>query len=96
MSLPIEVEQEDDGRWLAEIPDLPGVLAYGPTPDEAIAKVRDLGIRALADRDEQSLFGAPYPCIGFFIGLVVAGAFWFVPIPVALIVWAFDLKREFA
>ena len=52
MPLPIEVEQEDDGRWLAEIPDLPGVLAYGVTPAEAISRVQALGLRALADRVE--------------------------------------------
>jgi predicted RNase H-like HicB family nuclease len=52
MPLPIEVEQEDDGRWLAEIPDLPGVLAYGATQAEAIARVQALGLRTLADRVE--------------------------------------------
>jgi predicted RNase H-like HicB family nuclease len=52
MSLPIEVEQEADGRWMAEIPDLPGVLAYGASSAEAISKVRALGLRALADRVE--------------------------------------------
>lgn len=52
MSLPIEVEQEDDGRWLAEIPDIPGVLAYGTTRDEATASARVLALRVLADRVE--------------------------------------------
>ena len=52
MSLSIEIEQEDDGRWLAEIPDLPGVLAYGPTRDEAAASARALALRVLADRLE--------------------------------------------
>jgi predicted RNase H-like HicB family nuclease len=52
MPLPIEVEREDDGRLLAEIPDLPGVLAYGATQDEAIARVQALGLRVLADRVE--------------------------------------------
>lgn len=58
MSLPIELEREDDGRWLAEIPDLPGVLAYGATADEAIARVQALGLRVLADRVEH---GEPVP-----------------------------------
>ena len=49
MPLPIEVEREDDGRWLAEIPELPGVLAYGRTPDEAVARVQALALRVLAD-----------------------------------------------
>jgi predicted RNase H-like HicB family nuclease len=52
MPLPIEVEREDDGRWLAEIPALPGVLAYGATQDEAVARVQALGLRVLADRVE--------------------------------------------
>ena len=58
MPLPIEVEQEEDGRWLAEIPGLPGVLVYGATPTEAIARVQALGLRVLADRVET---GEPVP-----------------------------------
>ncbi|MCG3197527.1 MAG: type II toxin-antitoxin system HicB family antitoxin [Candidatus Omnitrophica bacterium] len=46
----IETEQENDGRWIAEIPDLPGVLAYGTTRDEAIARVEALALRVIADR----------------------------------------------
>jgi predicted RNase H-like HicB family nuclease len=52
MALPIEVEQEDDGRWLAEIPDLPGVMAYGATSSQAVARVQSLCLRVLADRVE--------------------------------------------
>lgn len=52
MPLIIEIEQEDDGRWLAEIPELPGVLTYGQTRDEAIDRVRALSLRVLADRLE--------------------------------------------
>ena len=52
MKLPIELEQEDDGRWIAEIPTLPGVLAYGQTSDEAIARAEALALRVLADRIE--------------------------------------------
>lgn len=48
--LRIEIEQEDDGRWLAEIPALPGVMAYGDTRDEAKAKTEALALRVLADR----------------------------------------------
>jgi len=58
MPLSIEIEREDDGRWLAEIPDLPGVLVYGATPAEAIARVQALGLRVLADRVEH---GEPVP-----------------------------------
>lgn len=46
----IEIEREDDGRWIAEIPDLPGVLAYGQTREEALAKAKALALRVLADR----------------------------------------------
>lgn len=52
MSLPIEVEREDDGRWLAEVPELLGVLAYGPTREAATAAVGALALRVLADRLE--------------------------------------------
>jgi predicted RNase H-like HicB family nuclease len=40
----VELEREDDGRWLAEVLELPGVLAYGQTSDEAIAKVEALAL----------------------------------------------------
>jgi predicted RNase H-like HicB family nuclease len=52
MPLSIEVEREDDGRWLAEVPELPGVLAYGATPAQAVARVQALALRTLADRVE--------------------------------------------
>jgi predicted RNase H-like HicB family nuclease len=48
----IETEREDDGRWLAEVPDLPGVVVYGDSRDEAICKVKALALRVLADRLE--------------------------------------------
>ena len=46
----IEIEREDDGRWIAEVTDLPGVLVYGKTREEAIAKVEALALRIIADR----------------------------------------------
>jgi predicted RNase H-like HicB family nuclease len=52
MNLRIEIEQETDGRWIAEVPDLPGVLTYGPTPEIATAKAKALALRVLADRLE--------------------------------------------
>jgi predicted RNase H-like HicB family nuclease len=52
MSLQIELDREDDGRWIGEVPDLPGVLAYGATRDEAIDRVKALTLRVLADRLE--------------------------------------------
>jgi predicted RNase H-like HicB family nuclease len=48
----IEIEREDDGRWIVEVPDLPGVLAYGKTRQEAIEHVQVLSLRVLADRLE--------------------------------------------
>ena len=50
--LSIEIEREADGRWLAEIPSLPGVMAYGADKAEAQAKVEALALRVLADRLE--------------------------------------------
>jgi predicted RNase H-like HicB family nuclease len=48
--LDIETEREDDGRWLAELPALPGVMAYGNTEDEVRAKAKTLALRVIADR----------------------------------------------
>jgi predicted RNase H-like HicB family nuclease len=53
MTLHIELEQETDGRWIAEVTDLPGVLAYGVTRADAVAKVQALALRVLAERLEQ-------------------------------------------
>jgi predicted RNase H-like HicB family nuclease len=50
MDFTIETEQEDDGRWLAEVIELAGVLAYGETQAEAIANVQALAFQVLADR----------------------------------------------
>ena len=52
MSLNIELEQEADGRWIAEVTNLPGVMVYANSPDEAQAKVKALALRTLADRIE--------------------------------------------
>ncbi len=48
--LTIEIEQEIDGRWIAEVPELPGVMAYGQSRREAIGRIRALSLRVLADR----------------------------------------------
>jgi predicted RNase H-like HicB family nuclease len=48
--LSLETEQEEDGRWIAEVRDLPGVLAYGATRSEAVARAESLALRVLADR----------------------------------------------
>ena len=54
MNYNIEYEREEDGRWLAEVPELPGVLAYGATADEATTKAEALALRVLAERLESS------------------------------------------
>ncbi|MBM3131182.1 MAG: type II toxin-antitoxin system HicB family antitoxin [Chloroflexi bacterium] len=48
----IETEQEDDGRWIAEVIGMPGVLAYGKTIEDAVARVQSLALRVIADRIE--------------------------------------------
>lgn len=50
MKFDIQCELEEDGRWLAEVMELPGVLAYGRTLEEAMARVQALALRVLADR----------------------------------------------
>ena len=50
MTFTVEYEREDDGRWLAEVPELPGVLDYGQASVEAIAKAQALALRILADQ----------------------------------------------
>ena len=52
MNLNIELEQETDGRWIAEIDELNGVLVYGETREDAIRKVKTLALRVIADRLE--------------------------------------------
>lgn len=52
MDFLIEIEQEEDGRWIADIPELPGVMVYGDSREEAIAKVKALALRVVADRLE--------------------------------------------
>jgi len=49
----VEIEQETDGRWIAEIPQIPGAMSYGKTREEAVARVEALGLRVLAERIEQ-------------------------------------------
>jgi len=48
----IEIEQDEDGRWIADIPELPGVMTYGATKEEAVAQVEALALRVFADRLE--------------------------------------------
>ncbi len=60
MNFTLETERDDDGRWIAEVPQLPGVLAYGNTRDEAMAKAEALALRVLAERLDHSETG-PQP-----------------------------------
>ncbi len=65
MTFLVEIEQEEDGRWIAEVVDLPGVLAYGTTPAEAKAKVQALALRVVADRLEHGEAGPDLLSISF-------------------------------
>jgi predicted RNase H-like HicB family nuclease len=68
MTLLLDFEQEDDGRWIVEIPDLPGVLAYGNTKREAIIAAKALALRTLADRVEQKEDYYHLSSIAFSVG----------------------------
>ena len=65
MLLTFEIEREDDGRWVAEVPALAGVLACGQTRDEAVARVEALALRVLADRLEHGETGPDLVSISF-------------------------------
>jgi predicted RNase H-like HicB family nuclease len=56
--LTLEIDREEDGRFIAEVPDLPGVLAYGESKEQAVARAQALALRVLADRLEH---GEPAP-----------------------------------
>lgn len=61
----VETEQEDDGRWIAEVVELPGVMAYGRTAEEATALVQALALRVVADRLEHGEAGTDLLSITF-------------------------------
>jgi predicted RNase H-like HicB family nuclease len=63
--LSIELEREHDGRWLAEVPDLPGVLCYGADRDEAVARVQALALRVIAERLEHREAPAEFLNVAF-------------------------------
>ncbi|MBI2087802.1 MAG: type II toxin-antitoxin system HicB family antitoxin [Deltaproteobacteria bacterium] len=65
MTFRLEIEREEDGRWIAEVVDLPGVLAYGTTLEEAKAKVQALALRVVADRLEHGEAGPDLVSISF-------------------------------
>lgn len=61
----VELEEEEDGRWIAEVPDLPGVLAYGADRGEAQARVQALALRVVAERLEHGEAGPELLDISF-------------------------------
>ncbi len=62
MTFTVEYEQEEDGRWLAEVKELPGVIVYGKDPDDAVAHAQALALRVMADRLEN---GEAVPALMF-------------------------------
>lgn len=63
----VEVEREEDGRWIAEVPELPGVLTYGQTREEAVRRAQALSLHVLAERLEH---GESLPQIGAVFSIV--------------------------
>ena len=65
MTFAIELEREDDGRWVAEVPMLSGVMCYGQDRDEAVARVQALALRVIADRLEHREAPAEFLNVSF-------------------------------
>lgn len=65
MPLIIKVDQEEDGRWIAEVPEMPGVMVYGVTIEEAVSRAKSLSLRVIADRLEH---GEAVPELGDVFG----------------------------
>ena len=65
MTFTIDLDREEDGRWLAEIDALPGVMCYGQDRDEAIAKVQALALRVIAERLEHREAAAEFLNVSF-------------------------------
>lgn len=65
MTFKVEIEREDDGRWIAEVLELPGVMVYGASSEEAKAKVQTLALRVVADRLEHGEAGPELLNISF-------------------------------
>ena len=65
MILTVETEQEEDGRWIAEVRELPGVMVYGSSTEEAVAKAKTLALRVVADRLEHGEAGPDLLNISF-------------------------------
>ena len=69
MRFNIEVDREADGRWIGEVPELPGVLVYGSTREEAISRAEALALRVIAERMEN---GEPVPVMDNVFSVVTA------------------------
>ena len=65
MNFRIEAEREEDGRWMAEVLELPGAMVYAPTRDEAVARAKALALRVVAERLEHGEAGAELVDISF-------------------------------
>ena len=65
MRFTVELELEEDGRWIAEVPDLPGVMVYGTSREGALRAVEALALRVLADRLEQGELDADLITVSF-------------------------------
>jgi predicted RNase H-like HicB family nuclease len=65
MTLSVEIEREEDGRWIAEVPEIPGVLVYGASLEDARAKAQALALRVVADRLERGEAGLDFLSISF-------------------------------
>lgn len=65
MTFTIEIEQESDGRWIGEVPQLPGTLVYAPTREEATARAKALALHVLADQLEHGETTADLDSISF-------------------------------
>ena len=61
----IETEQEDDGRWIAEVMEIPGAIVYASTSNDAVAKVQALALRVLAERVEHGEVGTAFVDVSF-------------------------------
>ena len=67
VTLSTELDREVDGRWIADVPELPGVMAYGATREEAIAKVKSLALRVVAEEIENGEMDAASVNIDFAV-----------------------------
>ena len=65
LTFTIEAEQEDDGRWIAEVIEIPGAMVYGPTTHDAIAKAQALALRVLAERLEHGEAAPDFVTLSF-------------------------------